>query len=153
MANQYEVAIVSAQGNGWNGDFAIDDTGDLVLAVDSATTSDATVQRCTRMLMTSPQLFDPFGNPIGEADDIFHPTYGAGLRAEVGENFDDAVLAAIKARILNALASDPGVAQTPAPTVNILSLDAFHVAITVQINTVTGQQAVLATLRLTAAGA
>ncbi len=153
MAVTYELAIVGVSGNGWNGDFAIDDTGDLVLAVDSATSSDATVQRVTRVLLTNPRLFDAAGNPIAEGDDFFHPDLGAGLRADVGENFSDSTIGSIKAAVLKCLADDPGVDPSNPGTVEVTAVDSVTVTVKIVLNTITGQQAPVPLLTLTADGA
>lgn len=153
MAQTYEISVVGVSGNGWNGDFALDDTGDLVLAIDSASSSDATVQRVTRVLLTNPRLFDNAGNPIAEGDDFFHPDLGGGLRAEVGENFDDAAIAGIKARVLNTIGDDPGVDSSNPGQVTVTAVDSVTVTIHIVLNTVTGQQVALPLLTLTADGA
>lgn len=133
----------------WNGDFTFDDTGDLVLAADTPTSPDATTQRLVRLLFTSPLLKDRYGNPIAWPDDLFHPTWGAGLRAWVDSPFDDISLETIRSDTMAALLKDPGVSPSPAPQVTFQRTALYEQTMTVAYQPTTGSWAVLPTLNLT----
>lgn len=125
--------------NGWNGDFEIDATGDVVLVQDVQNSPLATQQRLYRLLMTNPRLFDGSGNPISSGDDLFAPDWGAGVRALTGQMITDAFTTDIQTHVLDALASDPGVAQDPAPAVTVTSVGNNTVLVSVTCTAVTGE--------------
>jgi hypothetical protein len=101
------------------GDFQLQPNGDLVLAIDAPGNPIATQQRLYRLLTTNPRAYNSAGQPISAPDDIFNPSYGAGLPALVGQPITTALLAQIEATILNALLNDPSVASNPAPQVTV----------------------------------
>ena len=137
----------------YGADFIIDDTGDLQLAVDSLNTFDATIQRLTRLLLTSPVIYDNANKPLTPPDDIFHPEYGAGLRAAVDSGYTKQNLTALKASILSQLAEDPAVANTPQPQVAMtLMSDNQTVLLNITFTTVQGQTLSLPTLYVSPQG-
>jgi hypothetical protein len=85
------------------------DTADFVLLVDSTTAAPATVQRLTGMLYTSPR--DTTGVVPTQADDMFHPNYGAGLPTLVDAPQSIDLQDEIITRIVFGMSSDPGVAS------------------------------------------
>lgn len=101
------------------GDFELQANGDLVLAIDSGGSVTATEQRLYRLLTTNPRRFNDAGQPVSIPDDVFNPTYGAGLPALVGQPITAALIAQVKATILNALLNDPSISANPAPTVPV----------------------------------
>jgi hypothetical protein len=125
--------------NGWGGDFEIDATGDVVLATDIQNAPLATQQRLYRLIMTNPRLFDAFGNPISYPNDLFAPDYGAGVRALTGQMITPALTSAIQSHIMDALASDPTVAATPAPVVTVAQAANNTVQVSVICTAVTGE--------------
>ena len=82
----------------FSNDIATSNTGDLLL-------SDGSIrgqQRILRRLLTNP------------GDYIFHPTYGAGLPAMVGNTLN---VGAIRALIRGQILLEDAVAKTPAPVI------------------------------------
>lgn len=134
--------------NGWNGDFEIDATGDVVLVQDVQNNPAATQQRLYRLLMTNPRLFDGSGNPISSGDDIFAPDYGAGVRALTGQMITPAFITSLQAHILKGLATDPGVAADPPPTVTITNVGNNIVQVDVSCNSITGEIVTLPSFKL-----
>lgn len=136
----------------YGGDFVLDSTGDLLLATDDNGTFTAIQQRLVRLLLTSPLAVDASGNPISEADDIFNPTVGVGLRADVGRGASDALLAEVEARIRQGLSDEPDVAAYPAPIVDFqVYTDA--VVCNVTVVTIDGVTVPLPSITITPAGA
>jgi hypothetical protein len=136
----------------YGSDFILDPTGDLTLARDAAV-STATIQRLTRLVLTSPTANDAFGNPISIADDIFNPKWGAGLRAAVDGAFSASNIQTIRSLVLSELAQDSAVASTPSPIVDVQLIDYRSATLSIVVWTTTGQQLVLPTIPLTASGA
>lgn len=147
------IAEVAITNGGYGGDFLLDDTGDLVLSIDTPSSPQATIERLTRLVLTNANLTDEQGNVIGYADDIFHPTWGASVRAYVGENFSDAIVQAVTSKIRAQLADDPMVAASPVPQVSLTQTAPNTVALVVTFLTTDGQTAVLPTITLTPTGA
>lgn len=147
----YELTITN---DGWAGDFELDETGDLVISTDTPTVPQATIERVARMIMTTPNITDANGNAVGFADDIFHTTFGAGMRAYVDGNFNQQTFNALIAAIKDQLADpDMGIAQNPAPTVTITQISSSSANLNVAFyDAVYGAYAVLPTLPLTALG-
>jgi hypothetical protein len=133
VAGSVEVALA------WGGDFQINALGDLVLAQDTPTSPAATTQRMIQLILTNPRLLDGNGNPIGRADDLFHPDYGAGLNRDVGELGTAGILADLVARIQAGIALDPGIAAFPAPVVTAVISTPGTALVNVSVTTVTGQ--------------
>lgn len=82
------------------GDLGTTATGDLT----TASATERTKQRILRRLMTNP------------GDYIWHPGYGAGLPAKIGEVFNEPELRAL---ILGQVLMESAVARNPAPTVAV----------------------------------
>jgi alpha-beta hydrolase superfamily lysophospholipase len=131
----------------WSGDFQYDSTGDLILAVDTTDAPTATNQRLIRLILTAPNIVVN-GQPVAFADDIFHPTWGAGLRAYVDDTFNATTLQKLTNHIMQMLSADPAVAASPRPTVtsNMVGPNAATVAIT--YTDTLGQKQVLPTINL-----
>ena len=112
--------------------------GDLALKVDTTDSADASRQRLECMLMLSPTMQDVDGVSIGSPDDWFNPHYGAGLPRAIGQANVPTLVNGIRSRILLALAADPEIAQTPAPTVTVIQVDNVTVEFSVSCYTVAG---------------
>ena len=100
MRARAKAAGVHIFGIGIGGDVASSVTGDL-LPVDGTIKGQ---QRILRRLLTNP------------GDYIWHPTYGAGLGAKVGDNTD---IPAITALIRAQIRLESVVSQNPPPTVRV----------------------------------
>ena len=116
--------------------------GHLLTVSDTPTYPYATVQRIQVLLLTSPRLIDVDGTAQGRPDDYFNPDFGAGLAVAVGELPTQALADGITARIMSALAADPAIAQSPAPSVGIVSSGPFY-TVTVTFTTIAQQRVVL----------
>lgn len=130
------------------GDFELTPQGDLLLVVDTLDTSPATIQRLQRLIYTNPTVRDYSGNPIGRADDLFHPAWGAGAPAAVGSPITPRLLFDLQSQIQKALAADPYIATNPPPVVNVLNLGDNFVQINVTVSTVTGQLVTIPSINL-----
>jgi hypothetical protein len=86
----------------YNGDLLASANGDL-LTVDSLLESE---QRVLRRLMTNP------------TDYIWHPEYGAGLPAKIGDPFD---VATIESIVQSQMFLEDSVVRTPPPDVEVAS--------------------------------
>ncbi len=129
------------------GDFIQTENGDLLLAIDTANSADASRQRIQRLLLTNPRLVADDGTPVSTPDDLFNPDYGAGLPALVDQPITTAFLAQLQARILNALGNDPTIAQSPSPVVNVTQ-NGGTVNVSLVATTVTGLPVVVPSLPL-----
>lgn len=148
MGQLGSVELLTTNG-GWNGDLVLADNGDLALAIDSISNPIATSQRMLRLILSNAAIFDPqTGVPVSEADDSQYPWYGASIRAEIGAMITPALLAGFKARILQALGTDPSIVQNPAPVVTITTDNVSMVSIVVSVTLKTGQQATLPSILL-----
>lgn len=137
----------------YGGDFELDSTGDLVLVDDSNGQWAALQQRIIQMLLTAPQLVDDTGNPVpGSADDPFNATTGAGLRRAIGNIENNALLAQIESRIMDALSQDPDVAPYPPPDLEFTVYPNGVVA-NLTLTAVDGQVIPLPPIPLTPSGA
>lgn len=132
----------------YGGDFSLDEQGNIALVIDTYDNPAATQQRVTLMVMTNPTLYDDNGTPIARADDMFNPTYGAGLRLAVGQDITPTLISGIRARIMAALAADPGIASVPAPTVDVTDEDNAILLVSISCDTVTGQSVTVNNLPL-----
>jgi len=111
---------ISLSNNGWNGDFSVDSTGDLILAADVPNSPIATQQRVYRLLMSNPRSFNEATNaPVSIPTDLFAPGYGAGLRMSTGQMMTANLLGEIESSIYAGLATDPTIVNSPAPIVTI----------------------------------
>jgi phage baseplate assembly protein W len=90
--------------NQWVGaDIGTSATGDL----GTANADTRTRQRIVRRLVTNP------------GDYIFHPEYGAGLPAKIGDTLD---VQALRGLIRSQVRLEEGVAQTPEPQVDVTAI-------------------------------
>jgi len=90
--------------NHWvGGDIATSATGDL----GTATGDLRTQQRIVRRLVTNPD------------DYIFHPDYGAGLPAKIGDTLD---ISSLRGLIRSQVLMEEGVAQSPEPQVDVTAI-------------------------------
>jgi hypothetical protein len=119
-------------------DLALQANGDLLLAVDNANLTTATVQRIMRLLNTNPALYNDAGIYISAPEDVFNPTYGAGLPAEIGQMITPAFTADIQARIVNALNYDPSIAAHPDPVVTVTQPNISTILVSIQCTAVNG---------------
>ena len=132
------------------GDFVQQENGDLLLAQDTAFTSDATIQRIQRLLLTNARLVSENGTPISAPGDLFNPNYGASLPALVDQPVTQAFINQLQARIQSALTTDPTISQNPAPSVSVSQTDpgtgqvsTTSVFVTISAQTVAGQTVVV----------
>ncbi len=88
----------------FGGDLSTSATLDILVA----SGSQATQQRILRRLLTNP------------GDYIFHPEYGAGIGAMVGETAD---IARIRGAIRGQMLMEAGVSHNPEPTVTVSPID------------------------------
>ena len=131
---------ISLSNNGWGGDMAVDATGDLVLAVDTPNNPVATQQRIYRLLMTSPQQFDPDTNaPCSVPDDLFAPSYGAGLRIQVGQMMTAGLIGNLESAIFAGLQTDPTIVSLPPPSVTITNAGSNTLQIDISATAVSGE--------------
>ncbi|CBJ38343.1 putative phage tail protein [Ralstonia solanacearum CMR15] len=90
--------------NHWvGGDIGTSPTGDIGLASADLRTQ----QRIVRRLVTNP------------GDYIFHPDYGAGLPAKIGQTLD---IQALRGLVRSQVKLEEGVAQSPEPQVDVSAI-------------------------------
>jgi hypothetical protein len=124
-------------------DWQLTSTGDVLLAVDATDNALATRQWLERLLLTSPTLIDANGNRIARADDIGHPSWGAGLRRAVGQMVTNSLLASIQSAIVKAIASNSSVATSPAPVISVTDAGNGFIVASVDCVTTAGQRLVV----------
>lgn len=139
---------IALSNSGWNGDFLLTPTGDLQLVTDQPSAPNATMQRLIRLILTNPRLLDPSGNPIAIPNDRFNPTYGAGVRALVGQAITSAMVSGIQSRIIAALLADPDVATNPPPNVSVTQSSLYAVSVSVICYAVSGEIITIPSLQL-----
>lgn len=138
----------------WGGDFSLTSTGDLMLVSDSPSSATATMQRLIRLINTCPVVRDANGYPIMPPDDIFHPDFGAGLPARVGDTVNNSFLPHLQSTIIGQLLNDPTVAPAPSPQVTAtLQPDFKTVIVDVTVWLRNGQVLALPSIPMTADGA
>jgi hypothetical protein len=136
----------------YGGDLSIQSNNDIQLSIDVQGSPEATYERVLRIILTNPITYDVNGNPLVRPDDLFHANFGSGARAAIGEPYTPALVSAVNARILAALASDPYVVSTPAPTVTWTTVSAGEYNLVVSLTSVTGQPFTLPAIPLSAIG-
>lgn len=139
---------IDISNGGWGGDFSLDSTNDLVLALDRFNTSNATQERLIRLILTNPRISNTLTGLTLPADDRANPTYGAGARRSVGAAITEQLIAFLQAQIIDALLTDPGVVQSPAPQVTITQVGAFQLNVSVVCTSVSGQIITIPSLAL-----
>ena len=97
----------------WNNDLVLTPNGD----VQTATGWDEIRQRIVRRLITNSARTLPDGSTTAP-DYVFHPGYGEGLGALVGQNPDSQFAAAVTARINAAVLVDTAVDPGAVPVVS-----------------------------------
>src|SRR5580692_7342227 len=127
MAQVGSVELQMTNG-GWGGDLVVADNGDIALAIDTLANPIATQQRMLRLILTNP------------GDDLQYPWYGSGIRESIGAMITPALLSGFKARITQALATDPGIVSNPAPVVSVTTDNIASVFIVVSVTLKSGQQ-------------
>lgn len=132
----------------YGGDLVLAPNGDLALTQDTYDVGAATRQRMYRLILTNPTLYDVNNKPIGRPDDLFHPTYGSGLQNAVGQPITDALLYQLQSQIASAIATDPGISQSPAPTVTVVDSGGGFVNVGVSVTTSSGQLVTIPSLPL-----
>jgi hypothetical protein len=131
---------ISLSNNGWGGDLATDETGDLVLAIDTPNNPIATQQRIYRLLMTSPRQSDQdLDEWCSIPDDLFAPTYGAGLRFQVGQMMTAGLIGQLESAIFAALQTDPTIVSLPPPSVTITNAGSNTLQIDISATAVSGE--------------
>ena len=96
------------------GDLNFTAGGDLQMADDPTLTN----QRLGRRFFTSPQEPDGQGGTL-PADYIFDTTFGAGLGRLIDGTYDSQTIAAIQRSVVGQARLEPGVAQSPQPSVSV----------------------------------
>jgi phage baseplate assembly protein W len=105
----------------WGEDLMSNSTGDLA----SVNGTVEGQQRVLRRLLTNP------------GDYIWHPTYGAGLPAYIGQTLDiDAIRAVIRSQMM----LESAVAQTPEPVINVTAIAEGGFVQLLYVDGDTGQQ-------------
>lgn len=94
------------------GDIAVSATGDLQTVEDALKGQ----QRILRRLLTNPLRKDSSGNPISQADYIWHPDYGAGLGWYIGRTLN---ISEIRAVIRSQILLESCVAKSPEPVITL----------------------------------
>lgn len=121
-----DLTALADVGHFWGSDIQLSPTGDLA----RASGAERSKQRVFRRLMTNPAASAPNGATSG--DYIFHPGYGAGIPAMIGQVLD---IARITARIRGQMLLEASVAKSPAPKVTVnqivggVSVDLAYVAL------------------------
>ena len=123
----------------YGGDFSLDEQGNIALVIDTYDNPAATIQRITLLILTSPTLVDDNGHPIARPDDLFYPNRGGALRLAVGQLSTPQLISDITARITAALANDPGIAATPAPSVVVTDDNNGILLVSVACTSIAGQ--------------
>lgn len=131
----------------WNGDFRLQANGDVALANDVNGSTDASRQRVVRLLLSVPVSFDDAGLPVNLPTDRCNPNYGAGLPVEVGKP-PDQLQASVTARGQQGLATDPTIAQVPAPIFSTSQVGITQVQIGCKCYSITGQLITIPSLPL-----
>ena len=131
----------------WGQDLQIGPNGDFVVLVDTPGSpgnpgsSPATLQRIVQLIQTNAMdtAADFFGNTVTlRPDDLFNPNYGSSIRRLIGANNTSALLGEIKARLLLAFQSDPGISKNPAPSVSVTYRGNHIVLNQIQVYDLTG---------------
>jgi hypothetical protein len=133
----------------YGGDFELTPTGDLMIIQDTPYYPAATIQRVSFLILTNPAIPNINGVGTSAPDDIFHPDYGSGARAFVGRPSALANIDALQRNILQGLADDPFISQSPAPSVIFTQgSDPSQILVTVSFTTVSGQSVTIPDLQL-----
>lgn len=96
----------------YGGDFIIDQSGDI----QEAFSWDEVRQKIERDLFTNPAIDLPNGLQT-QAEYIFHPDYGLGLKQYLGQLYKMDVITQMQERTLKQLRQDPAIALSPPPVV------------------------------------
>jgi hypothetical protein len=96
----------------FGGDIAVSATGDLQTVDDTLKGQ----QRILRRLLTNPLRKDSSGNPISQADYIWHPNYGAGLPWYIGRTIN---IPEIRSLIRSQILLESCVAKSPEPIITL----------------------------------
>lgn len=121
-----DLTALADVGHVWGSDIQRSPTGDLA----RVSGAERSKERVFRRLMTNPATSRPNGATSG--DYIFHPTYGAGIPAMIGQVLD---IAKLTARIRGQMLLEASVARAPAPNVTVteivggVSVDLAYVAL------------------------
>ena len=136
---------------GYGGDLDQDPvTGDVLLVVDTIGNPAATLQRITRLILTTPRAFNSNLVAYGSGDDPVNPDYGGGLGATVGENYTASLVNFVTGKIKNGLAEDPYIASNPLPVVSVTSPSYGLLLVSVTCTDLLGNQINIADLSVPA---
>lgn len=94
-------------------------------------------QRIVRRIVTNPSQQLPDGT-FTPADYIFDQNYGAGLGAEVGQDFNDADLAVIRQKITQGVLADAAVETSIPPSISFAHVNPSTVDIIVSVTLLAG---------------
>lgn len=123
----------------YGGGLSLTATGDLAIVQDSFTSPAATIQRIEHLIQTNPRIKDASGNFVTTPDDLFNPDWGGGSGTIVGEMVTDSLTHDIASRLQSALASDPYIAISPAPSISVTNVGGGFIQIDVSCSTISGQ--------------
>ena len=123
----------------YGGDFALNARGGLAVAQDTPAEATSSIQRTQRLIFTNPQQKDQDGNVIARGDNLQHPEYGVGLATYVDATPTAATIAALKTSIVNQLAQDPGISQSPSPAATVERQGNESLTVSVTAKTSSGQ--------------
>ena len=98
----------------WGGDILLNQNG----GIQTASAWDVARQQIERILLNNSEVIEPSGKVV-PADYIWHPTFGLGLRQFLGERMIPDLLSQMQAACLQAVLTNPAVAGSPAPIVDI----------------------------------
>jgi len=108
----------------YGNDIAVSSTGDLAVAVGST----RTIQRIIRRLCTPATSSEQSAYP-------WEPAYGAGLPARIGKTMDPQLIQSI---VLSQLLAEPTVSPVPAPTVDVVLVNAGAATISIKYTDTNG---------------
>lgn len=110
------------------GDLIVDNNGEILEAEDW----DEIRQFFLRLLMTNPFLVQANG-VIVPPDLVFHPEFGVGCRAELGQLRKGQTIKTIESKIRIAIAGTPELASTPQPIIQVTPLEPFGLRIFLEV--------------------
>lgn len=146
MSNAIEASLI------YGGDLSLMSNGDIALSQDIPNgIAQATFERALRIILTSPTVYDG-RTPVSPPDDLFHPTFGSGVKTAIGEPYTNSLVQGIQSRISAALSSDQYIATNPPPKVVWTQLAIGTYQIVIKCTALTGEPLTLPSFKLTPFG-
>ena len=132
---------MSTIGLEYGGDFMLNQYGGLQVV----TGWDEVRQRLERAVLTNPATNNSGQGPL-PPDYLYHPSYGAGAQRQIGQGIDADNLATVTAKVQQAVAADPSVDGSVAPTATLTQsgFQALTLAVNVTLTNQTQGQVVFA---------